>query len=143
MQLLFTCWCTSEPSRGNQVTENGICHYCLSDISGYFLLANTTIVSESLLRTRELTLRLQCLSPLRLPPQNHRAPYDIEQSCHPGQPGSHYSGCIYPSMLRKSAFIRPFYRWPLGSLLGTDTISCAVIIKSQCCSNSSVSLYFD
>lgn len=80
---------------------------------------------------------------LQLPPQNHRAAYDIEQSCHPRQPGSHYSGRIYPSMHRKSAFIRPFYRWPLGSLLGMDSISCAVIIKSQCCSNSSVRLYFD
>lgn len=82
-------------------------------------------------------------TPLQLPPQNHRAAHDIEQSCHPRQPGSHYSGCIYPSTRRKSAFIRPFYRWWLGSLLGMDSISCAVIIKSQCCSNSSVRLYFD
>lgn len=70
------------------------------------------------------------LLPLQLPPQNHRAAYDIEQSCHPRQPGSHYSGRIYPSMLRKSAFIRPFYRWRSRSLLGMDSISCAAVIKS-------------
>lgn len=123
-----------ELQRRNKMTENGICHYCLYDISGYFLFS----ISSQLLclkrqpRMSKLTPRFQSPPPvlLKLPPQNHRAAYDIEQSCHPRQPVSHYSCRIYPSMLRRSAFIRPFYRRPLGSLLGMDSISCAVIIKS-------------
>lgn len=56
---------------------------------------------------RELTLRSEVC-------QNHSAAHDIEQNCHLWQPGFHYSVRIYPSILRKSAFIRRFYRWTSG-----------------------------
>lgn len=52
---------------------------------------------------RELTLRSEVC-------QNHSAAYDIERRCHLWQPGFHYSVHIYLSILRKSAFIRHFYR---------------------------------
>lgn len=143
-------WCNcflleSAPERKNQMTENGISHYCLSDISGYFSWRTQPLCLKTCCEQESSHWGFNATPPpsFHLPPQNHRAAYDIEQNCHPRQPGSHYSDCIYPSTLRKSAFIRPFYRWSLGSLLGMDTISCAVIIKSQHCSNSSVRLYFD
>lgn len=117
--------------------ENRISHYCLR-LKSQLLLKNTSTMWDSCECKRShlgLSLLPNCS-------QNHREVNEREQSCHPREPDSHYSIRIYPSMHRKSAFIRSFYRWTFeGSLLGMDDISCAVIIKSQNCSHSSVRLY--
>lgn len=76
-----------------------------------------------------------------LPLHNTQPAFDMEQSRHPWQLGSHYSGRVYPAVRSGSPHLSGlFIDGPSGSLLGTDSISCAVIIKSRSCSHSSAAL---
>lgn len=94
--------------------ENRISHYHLQ-LKSQVLLKNTS----SMWGSCEWQSSYSSLSLLPDCSQNHSKADEIEQSCHPKMSGSHYSICIYPSMRRKSAFIKGFYRWTLrGHYLG-------------------------